>query len=85
MPGNTRLITATIIFGSISTALYVALLMNSNLLVELAERTRNGEKWLFLAPVFIAFLFSYVHGTFTGLFWESLGLKPAQNNGNKSK
>jgi hypothetical protein len=32
--------------------------------------------WLFvLIPIFIAFVLSYVHGAFTGLFWDVVGLK----------
>ena len=30
-----------------------------------------------LLPVLIAFAVSFVHGAFTGLFWEMMGLKPA--------
>lgn len=34
--------------------------------------------WLFvLVPILIAFVVSYVHGTFTAMFWDSLGLKAA--------
>ena len=32
--------------------------------------------WLYvLAPIVMAFAVSYVHGNFTGLFWDVLGLK----------
>lgn len=34
--------------------------------------------WLFVfVPILIAFAVSYVHGAFTGMFWDSLGLKAA--------
>jgi hypothetical protein len=34
--------------------------------------------WLFvLVPILIAFVVSYVHGTFTSMFWDSLGLRAA--------
>jgi hypothetical protein len=85
MHKNDRPIGATLLFGAISIALYAALLIKSDFLVELAQRTPKGETWLFLIPIVIAFLFSYVHGAFTGLFWESLGLKAAQNNNNNNK
>ncbi len=29
----------------------------------------------FIVPVFIAFLFSFVHGAFTTYFWDLLGVK----------
>lgn len=73
---------ATIVFGTISIALYIMLLLNSEWLIELAQRTKNGEKFLFLVPIIVAFVFSYVHGAFTGHFWESVGLR-ASNNATK--
>jgi len=36
---------------------------------------RHGG-WYFLFPVGVAFVFSTFHGTFTGLFWDALGVKP---------
>jgi hypothetical protein len=83
MPNDKRPITATLLYGAVSIVLYTALIMKSDLFVEMAQRTKNGEKWLFLVPIVIAFVFSYVHGTFTGLFWESLGFKAAAKNGSK--
>lgn len=32
--------------------------------------------WYFLFPVGVAFVFSLFHGSFTGLFWDALGVKP---------
>jgi hypothetical protein len=58
--------------------MYTLLLMNSDLFVDWAERTIKGEKSLFLIPVVVAFVFSYFHGTFTGHFWETLGLRAAK-------
>lgn len=35
--------------------------------------------WLnVLVPIIVAFVMSYVHGAFTGMFWDSLGLKAAK-------
>jgi len=35
--------------------------------------------WLnVLVPIVVAFVMSYVHGVFTGMFWDSLGLKAAK-------
>lgn len=41
----------------------------------LAQSTRRGDKRLFFVPIGIALLFSFVHGAFTGRFWDVLGLK----------
>ena len=72
-----------LIFGVISAALYTLMFVYSDRLVELAHLTRQCEHIWFLVPIIIAFIFSYVHGTFTGAFWDTLGLKPAQNNNKK--
>lgn len=80
-----RSIAITVLLGGASAALYVALLANSDLLVDLANRTRNGEKWLFFVPVAVAFAFSYIHGAFTGHFWESIGLRASNNINTKNK
>jgi hypothetical protein len=39
----------------------------------LVASTRGG--WNFIEPVFIAFLFSFVHGGFTARFWDILDIK----------
>lgn len=49
---------------------------------------KGGEyvpgNWLFvLVPIIAAFAISYTHGLFTGLFWDAVGLKPANGNGKK--
>jgi uncharacterized RDD family membrane protein YckC len=71
-------IAATLLYGIASIVLYTLLIMNSDLFVDWAQRTKNGEKSLFLIPVVVAFVFSYFHGAFTGHFWESLGMRAAQ-------
>lgn len=78
MSMNKKPVVAMLLFGIVTLVLYALLLINSDLFVAWAERTRAGEKWLFLIPVVVAFIFSYFHGTFTGYFWESLGLRAAQ-------
>lgn len=65
------------IWGVGSLALFVLLFHFSDETVELARRTREGEKIWFIVPIAIAFLFSLVHGAFTGYFWDAVGLKPA--------
>lgn len=70
-------------FGTASVVLYTALFLYSDELVDFAQRTRAGEKIWFLVPIVIAFVFSWVHGAFTGYFWDVLGLKPAKNSARK--
>jgi hypothetical protein len=35
--------------------------------------------WYFLFPVGVAFVFSYFHGAFTGMFWDVLGVQAKQS------
>lgn len=39
-----------------------------------------GTWWHVLPIILIAFAVSYVHGAFTGLFWDLMGLKPADKH-----
>jgi len=39
-----------------------------------------GTWWHVLVPILVAFAISFVHGDFTGLFWEMMGLKPASKS-----
>ena len=64
-------------YGAASVGLYVALFLYAEELVELARRTRDGEKAWFIVPIAIAFVFSLVHGSFTAYFWDAIGLRPA--------
>jgi hypothetical protein len=70
-------------YGAASIALYALLYLYADETVELARRTREGEKLWFLVPIAIAFVFSYVHGAFTGYFWDALGLKAADKKAKK--
>lgn len=36
---------------------------------------QEGHWYYVLIPIVIAFIMSYVHGAFTGLFWDTVGLK----------
>ena len=40
-------------------------------------RFEPGTWWHVLPPIAIAFVISFTHGAFTGLFWDMMGLKPA--------
>ena len=72
-----RPVVAATALGLCSLALYALLFLFADELVGLAERTRQGDKLLFLVPIAIAFLFSWIHGSFTGQFWEALGIRAA--------
>ncbi|MBI4824977.1 MAG: hypothetical protein HY807_00950 [Nitrospirae bacterium] len=60
--------------GIISTALYVVLLSQQDMLNEYFGK---GGVYAFL-PIITAFLFSFIHGTFTGDFWTVLGIEAAR-------
>ena len=64
-------LTRAVFYGLVSLALYFVLYLFEDSI--LAFTSRGG--WYFIAPVTIAFAFSYVHGTFTGHFWDILGIK----------
>ena len=64
-------ITRAALFGLVSVVLYFLLYLFED---EILAFTSHGG-WYFLAPVAIAFLFSFVHGNFTAHFWEVLGIK----------
>ena len=65
------------VYGVASLALYALLFVYADETVELARRTREGEKIWFLVPIVIAFVFSLAHGAFTSSFWDAIGFKPA--------
>lgn len=72
MPSETRrLLRRTLLLGSLSAGLYLLLYLFAE---PILEGSRQG-RWNFLIPVAIAFLFSLVHGAFTGYFWDLLGFK----------
>jgi hypothetical protein len=66
---------ATILLGGLSSGLYLLLFIYSDTLPELAAATREGSSFYALVPLAIALVFSFVHGAFTGRFWDLLGLK----------
>jgi hypothetical protein len=63
-----------IITGIVSIALYGFLLSNQGFINDYVSR--GGIYALF--PIAVAFLFSIVHGTFTGKFWSVLGIEAAK-------
>lgn len=68
-------IAITLVMGILSISLYFLLFLYADTLTELAMAARNGNKVYALIPIGIALLFSFVHGVFTGKFWDLLGLK----------
>ena len=70
-PERGKAVARTLALGIGSAALYLALYLLSGQLV--AWSSLGG--WTFLIPVAIAFLFSMVHGAFTGHFWDVLGFQ----------
>ena len=63
-----------IFMGAISISLYVLLLSKQDVLNEYFGR---GGLYAFL-PIITAFIFSIVHGSFTGNFWTLLGIEAAK-------
>jgi hypothetical protein len=65
---------AMIVMGIISIALYAALLLEQ----DLVNSTFAKGGLYALLPIITAFIFSYIHGSFTGHFWTVLGIEAAK-------
>jgi hypothetical protein len=65
---------ATVIFGLATAACYAAVFLNSGMVMKYF--TKGGM--YALLPVGTAFLFSFVHGAFTGNFWSALGIEASR-------
>ena len=63
-----------LIMGIISIALYATLLMKQDLVNGSFAR---GGLYAFL-PIATAFIFSFIHGSFTGNFWTVMGIEAAK-------
>ena len=72
-----RYLLKTAILGLVTLSLFALLLIEQGALIEL---TSKGH-WLFVLPVGIAFMFSFMHGKFTANFWDLLGIKAKQSKG----
>jgi hypothetical protein len=71
-----RALVLTLILGLASAGLYTLLFLFSDRLPALAALSREGgHKVYALVPLGIALVFSFVHGAFTGQFWDLLGLR----------
>jgi hypothetical protein len=65
---------ATLIFGLATVALYAAVFLNSGVVMKYFTK---GSLYGLL-PVATAFLFSFVHGAFTGNFWTAIGIEASK-------
>lgn len=66
-----RAVMQTVSLGLLSATLYFLLYyFNEQILIW----SKQGG-WYFIVPLTIAFVFSFVHGAFTGHFWDLLGVK----------
>ncbi len=67
-------VAAMIITGAVSIALYAALLLKQDMI-----NSTFGKGGLFaFLPIVTAFIFSFIHGAFTGHFWTVLGVEAAR-------
>jgi len=74
-PMQSRTLVTTLILGVASAGLYFLLFLYADQFARMAEATRAGEKLYALVPIVVAMVFSFVHGAFTGQFWDLLGLR----------
>lgn len=62
-------------FGIVSIALYAALLLEQEIITDYFS---HGGVMYALLPIGTAFIFSFVHGSFTGSFWTVMGIRSAK-------
>lgn len=65
---------STIFFGLLTAGLYTAVFSNAPLIMKYFTK---GGLYAVL-PVGTAFIFSFVHGAFTGSFWTACGIEPSK-------
>ncbi len=64
----------TFLFGIISVGLYMTLLSNQDLV-----NSSFGRGGLYaVLPIATAFIFSFIHGSFTGHFWTMMGVEASK-------
>jgi hypothetical protein len=73
---NKRPYAKTVLYGAVSLGLYALLLAKQDAINETIAR--GGA--LALLPIAMAFLFSFVHGNFTGCFWSSCGVEASRKH-----
>lgn len=62
-----------IAYGAVSVVLYTLTFMNADAIMDLCKK---GHAYAVL-PIATVFLFSWIHGTFTGNIWTALGIEGA--------
>jgi hypothetical protein len=62
------------VFGILSIAIYAALFVYEDSII--TNFARGG--FFALLPIAVAFLVSYIHGSFTGSFWSLLGIEASK-------
>lgn len=75
-----RHVSRTLIFGALAAGLYAAVFTNSASIM--TYFTKGGV--YALLPVATVFVFSYVHGSFTGNFWSALGIEGSKASSQKA-
>jgi ABC-type transport system involved in multi-copper enzyme maturation permease subunit len=70
---NRKVAATAVGLGALSSALYALLFWHADLVVAICAKPGLLAA---LLPVGVAFIFSFVHGAFTGKFWDALGAKP---------
>jgi hypothetical protein len=74
-----KAIVSAIVMGALSIGLYTLLFIKQDLV-----NATFGKGGIYaLLPIATAFLFSFVHGNFTGSFWTALGIEAAKGKGGK--
>jgi len=74
-----KALVSAIVMGALSIGLYALLFVKEDLINSTFGR---GGAYALL-PIATAFLFSFVHGSFTGNFWTALGIEAARSKGGK--
>ena len=74
-----KALVGAVIFGALSIGLYALLFVKEDLI-----NSTFGKGGVYaVLPIATAFLFSFVHGNFTGNFWSALGIEAAKSKGGK--
>ncbi len=76
---KTKLVLETALLGIGSVVLYFLLFYFEDTVLGWSKGFKKVG-WFFIAPIIIAFVFSVVHGAFTGHFWELLGIRGKVRN-----
>ncbi|WMW64334.1 MULTISPECIES: hypothetical protein [Nitratidesulfovibrio] len=70
-----------IVFGILSAALYAGVFAFAD---TIAAHFAQGSYWA-AGPIATVFLFSYVHGEFTGSLWSVLGIEATRKTARKTE